>query len=75
MKSIFYDARERCKERSLKVSQQVKEFINHQEISGNKVLIPKVNNKIIAVQIGSSNLIKIYNISQQSFVRQFVFTR
>ena len=56
------------------ISGSVKEFVQHQEKLGNKVLIPKLNEKIIFVQWGSSNLIKIYSIKLKRFVRQFILT-
>ena len=38
------------------------------------MLLPKINDKIIGVQIGKSNLIKIYSIRLKQFVRQFILT-
>jgi len=58
----------------LQLSGQVKAFIREQEEAGNKVLLPKINDKIIGVQIGKSNLIKIYSIRLKQFVRQFILT-
>ena len=46
-----------------------------EEEEGNKVLLPKINNKVIAVQKGTSNLIKIYSIKLKRFVRQFVLAK
>ena len=58
----------------MKHSDNLREFIESQEKAGNKVLIPKINKKILAVKIGTSNLIKIYSIKLKTFIRQFVFT-
>ena len=39
------------------------------------MLLPKINDKIIGVQIGKSNLIKIYSIQHKQFVRQFILSK
>jgi len=59
----------------LQLSGQVKAFVREQEEAGNKVLLPKINDKIIGVQIGKSNLIKIYSIRLKQFVRQFILSK
>ena len=53
----------------------MKEFIEHQEGIGNKVLMPKVNNNILAVQQENSNLIKIYNVKLRQYTRQFTICK
>ena len=75
MKSVFYDTIPHCKEKQLKLSEEIKEFVEDQEKQGNNVLIPKINNKILAVQIGTSNLIRIYSLKLKTFIRQFLFTK
>ena len=74
MKSIFYGISSDKRERQLRLAVQIKTFIQEQEEAGNKVLLPKINDKIIAVQIGTSNLIKIYSIKLKQFVRQFILS-
>jgi len=69
MKSIFYSISSYKRERSLQLGVEIKAFIQEQEEAGNKILLPKINDKIIGVQIGSSNLIKIYSIKLKQFVR------
>ena len=49
MKSVFYNTYLRDRG-SLKEFQPIKELIEHQEGIGNKVLMPKVNNQILAVK-------------------------
>ena len=47
MKSIFFSVQNR--RRNLRLFQSIKEFIEHQEGLGNKVLLPKLNEEIIIV--------------------------
>jgi len=49
MKSIFYDTNYYKKEKQHIYSEKIKQFIEHHEREGNKVLVPKINDKIIAV--------------------------
>ena len=49
MKSIFFGIKTRSKVKKLAESDKLKEFINEQEHQGNKVLIPKLNETILAV--------------------------
>ena len=75
MKSVFYSFKPHQRKKNLKLCAEVKNFINDQEKLGNTVILPKINDAIIAVQIGTSNLIKIYSIKLKLFIRQFLFTK
>ena len=52
----------------------MKEFIEQQEFLGHIVFLPKYNKKILVVKMKDSDLIKIWSISLQRFVRQFTLT-
>ena len=72
MKSIFFSVQNR--RRNLRLFQSIKEFIEHQEGLGNKVLLPKLNEEIIIVNPKDTNVIKIYSIKLKMFVREFLMT-
>jgi len=69
MKSIFYGVAAYDREKQLRLSRQVKNFVKEQEEAGNEVHLPKINGKIVAVKFGTSNLIKIYSVKLKKFVR------
>lgn len=50
----------------------IKEFVQDEEQKGNKVLLPKLNEDIIVIRVGDSDLIKIYSIKHRRFIRQFI---
>ena len=72
MKSIFFSVQNR--RRNLRLFQSIKEFIEHQEGLGNKVLLPKLNEEIIIVNPKGTNIIKIYSIKLKMFVREFLLS-
>ena len=69
MKSIFYNPLDvRIHQKKF---EEVKTLISEQESLGNKVLLPKINEDVIFVQIKDSSFVKIYSIKQQTFIRMF----
>ena len=67
MRSIFYNPQ--LREKNLPMFEFFKEFIETEEQLGNRVLVPKLGQEFLAVQQGDSNLIKIFSLSQKTFVR------
>jgi len=69
MKSIFYNPLDiHLHQRKF---EEVKTLISEQESLGNKVLLPKINEDVIFVQIQDSSFMKIYSIKQKTFIRMF----
>lgn len=66
-KSIFYNYPKR--EGTLQFFQHVKSFIRDQELNGNLVLLPKLNEDFLVVLEKDSCLAKFYSIPLQRFVR------
>jgi hypothetical protein len=60
MKSIFYNPLDRPIHQ--KKFEEVKMFISEHESAGNKVLLPKINEDVIFVQIQDSSFMQIYSI-------------
>jgi hypothetical protein len=53
---------------------EIKQFIQHQEGLGHKVLLPKLNTDIILVNLKDSSVIKVYSIKLRTFVREFTLS-
>ena len=62
LKSVFYPLADR--DNKLKEYEHVKELIEHEESVGNKVLLPKINDHMVAIQRKDTNFIELYELHQ-----------
>lgn len=68
-RSIFYDPQRL--EKNVPFFERFKEFVQLQEFKGNQVLTPLVNEELIIVRVGESNLIECYCTRTLKIVRKF----
>lgn len=69
LKSVFYGISDR--DSRLKQYEHVKELVEHEQSIGNKVLLPKINDRIAVIQQGSSDLMRIYDLKWKKSTRSF----
>ena len=50
-----------------------KQFYQHQESLGHKVLLPKINQEIAVVKARGETLLKVYHVNKAKFVRKLKF--